>query len=433
VNSTVSSPSGRLVVLPQQPVDRNILGRAIMAHIEELAAISESRTGLTRVFLSDEHRRTNAVVAAWMEAAGMNSRIDAVGNIIGRYEGMVPGAPALMLGSHLDTVRDAGKYDGMLGVVTAIACVAALHRAGKRMPFAIEVIGFGDEEGVRFGATMLGSKAAAGCFTADLLALQDSDGRSMADGLRAFGLDPDQVGMAARSRGELLAYVELHIEQGPVLEARGVPVGCVSAIVGASRLGVTVTGMAGHAGTVPMAARADALVAAAQAVLAVEQRCLSEPGVVGTVGTMTVAPGAINVIPGSARFSVDIRSVEDRQRRQAVDDLRARFAEIAKARGVGIDNTVLHELPSVSCASWLQDQIRAAIVAEDITPLDLASGAGHDGMAMVAIVDIGMIFLRCAGGISHHPAEAITAEDAAIGARVLSRFIENFVPEAAHP
>lgn len=405
-----------------------ITGLAIEQRIDALAAISESENALTRVFLSPEHRRANDLVAAWMKTAGMTVRTDAIGNIIGRYAGQFAEAPALLLGSHLDTVRDAGKYDGMLGVVTAIACVEALHHAARRLPFAVEVIGFADEEGMRFGATMLGSRAAAGNFPADLLELRDDKGLSLTEALQAFGLDPERVGDAARAPGDFLAYVELHIEQGPVLEERQLPVGCVTAIAGASRLSVEVSGRAGHAGTVPMRARADALAAAAECITAVESCCAREAELVGTVGVISVSPGAINVIPGAARFTADIRSPADRQRAAAVAEIEERFADIARARDVGIVSRVIHELPSASCAGWLQDQIRAAIAAEGIEPLNLASGAGHDGMAMVGIADIAMIFVRCVGGVSHHPAEAVTMSDIETGARVLMRFIENFAP-----
>jgi allantoate deiminase len=405
-----------------------LTGQAIQHRIDALAAISEDCNALTRLFLSREHRRANELVANWMRAAGMRVRTDAIGNIVGRYEGESAGAPALLLGSHLDTVRDAGRYDGMLGVVIAIACVETLHRTGRRFPFAIEIIGFGDEEGVRFGAAMLGSRAVAGTFATDLLALRDEQGLTLADALQAFGLDPDHVGDAARLPGDFLAYVELHIEQGPVLEASNLPIGCVTAIAGASRLSVEVTGRAGHAGTVPMAARADALAAAAACITAVENRCAREAGLVGTVGMISVSPGAINVIPGAARFTVDVRSPDDRQRQAAIANIEETFAAIAQSRDVTIASRIIHELPSVACAGWLQDQIRAAVASEAIAPLDLASGAGHDGMAMARIADIAMIFVRCSGGISHHPAEAVSLDDIAAGACVLMRFIENFEP-----
>jgi allantoate deiminase len=401
----------------------------ILHRIEALAAISEAPDRLTRVFLSPEHRRANELVLSWMREAGMAARSDAIGNVVGRYEGEGPGLPALVLGSHLDTVRDAGKYDGMLGVVTAIACVASLHRAGRRLPFAIEVIGFADEEGVRFGATMLGSRAIAGTFDAALLDRRDAAGVTMAEALRDFGCDPAGLPGAARSPREILAYVELHIEQGPVLEARGLPVGCVTSINGASRYEVDVAGTAGHAGTVPMDVRRDALAAAAQCVLAIEARCRGEADLVGTVGVLQVSPGAINVIPGNVRFAIDLRAPDDEQRRRAEADVLRVLATIGEKRGVAIAPRKVHDLPAALCAPWLMAQVDRAIAAEGIENLQLPSGAGHDGMAMIAIADIAMIFVRCAGGISHNPAEAVAAEDVEIAARVLSRFITEFEPK----
>ena len=226
-----------------------------------------------------------------MREAGMSARLDAIGNVVGRYEGRTPGAPCLMLGSHLDTVRNAGKYDGMLGVVAAIDCVHTLNARGTRLPFAIEVVGFADEEGVRFGSTLLGSRAVAGTFDPKLLDNRDKDGTSMREALTAFGLDPERTGDAARRRADILAYAELHIEQGPVLEAEGLPVGVVTAINGANRFTVEIEGMAGHAGTVPMTLRRDALAAAAECVLAIESRCGREPELVGTVGKLEAGAG----------------------------------------------------------------------------------------------------------------------------------------------
>ena len=281
----------------------------IMQRLEALAALTSDPPRLTRVFLSEEHRRANELVAGWLGEAGMRVRVDAIGNVIGRVEGKARGLPALLLGSHLDTVRDAGRYDGMLGVVTAIEC--AHHIGAGVLPFALEVIGFGDEEGVRFGSTLLGSRAVAGTLDLKVLEATDQDGRTLAEALRRFGLDPQALGSAARRREELLAYVELHIEQGPVLERAGLPVGCVTSINGATRLQVRMQGMAGHAGTVPMAARQDALAAAAEAILAVEQRCCQEQHLVGTVGRIDASPGAVNVIPGECRFTIDVRAPED--------------------------------------------------------------------------------------------------------------------------
>jgi allantoate deiminase len=410
--------------------NRYDMGSKITRHADALAAISEDPECLTRVFLSPEHRRAGELVSAWMRDAGMSVHIDAIGNVVGRYEGETPGLPALLLGSHLDTVRDAGRYDGMLGVVTAIACVEALNSEERRLDFAIEVIGFSDEEGVRFGTTMLGSRAVAGTFDMAVLDAVDGHGIAMRAALRGFGLDPGAIATAARRREDILAYVEFHIEQGPVLEARGLPVGCVTSISGATRYEVEITGQAGHAGTVPMATRRDALAAAAACVLAIEERCSREAGLVGTVGRMEITPGAINVIPGRARFTIDIRAPDDAQRRKATDDLLRGIDAVAGARGVRVAIRKIYDMNAAPCAPWLMAQIDQAIAAHGIAPFRMASGAGHDGMAMIDLADIGMIFLRCAGGISHNPAEAITVADAEIGAQVLLRFIRDFRPRA---
>lgn len=398
----------------------------IMHRLEALAALTSDPPRLTRVFLSEEHRRANELVAGWMAEAGMRARVDAMGNITGRVEGKARGLPALMLGSHLDTVRDAGRYDGMLGVVTAIEC--AHHIGAGLLPFALEVVGFADEEGVRFGSTLLGSRAIAGTLDPKVLEATDRDGISMAAALRTFGLDPDRVASAARRPEELLAYVELHIEQGPVLEHAGLPVGCVTSINGATRLQVRMVGMAGHAGTVPMATRQDALVAAAEVILAVEQRCSQEQHLVGTVGRIDASPGAVNVIPGECKFTIDVRAPEDARRRKAVEDIRAAVAEIALRRAIQSTIFVMHDSAASPCAQWLMEQIDAAILAQRVTPQRLPSGAGHDAMAIAAIADTGMIFVRCAGGISHNPAESITMEDAQAGFETLCRFVRQLDP-----
>jgi allantoate deiminase len=407
-----------------------IAARRIWDRCEALGRISELPGGLTRIFLSPEQRLANELVLGWMREAGMAARLDPIGNVVGRYEGERPGLPCLMLGSHLDTVRDAGKYDGMLGVVAAIECVASLNARGVRLPFAIEVVGFADEEGVRFNATLLGSRAVAGTFKAEVLAATDRDGVTMREALERFGLNPSQIQKAARRRAEVLAYAELHIEQGPVLEAEGLPVGVVSGIFGANRYTVEVDGMAGHAGTVPMTLRQDALAAAAECVLAVERVCARTRDLVGTVGRVEALPGAVNVIPGKARFTLDVRALLDSVRREAVLDLLAEFEGIGRRRGVRIKATKVHEGDTAACAPWLMEQLGAAIGAEGLRVRELPSGAGHDGMAMIDLAPIGMLFVRCEKGISHNPAEAITLADVETSARVFLRFVENFTPRA---
>jgi len=403
------------------------LGDEIVGRVEELSAISETSGSLTRVFLTREHRAAAELLLGWMRSAGMRAHLDAIGNICGRYEGEQPGMPCLMLGSHYDSVRDAGKWDGPLGLITAISCVADLNRRRARLPFAIEVVGFADEEGVRFASTLLGSRAVAGTFDESVLGKLDAAGISMHEALSRFGLDPDHIGRAARTRAELLAYVELHIEQGPVLEGLNLPVGVVSAIAGATRLAANLTGMAGHAGTVPMPLRRDALAGAAECIVEIEEFCRTdEGGLVGTVGYVHAKPGATNVIPGYVSFTIDIRAPTDAHRKRAVTDIVRRIENIAKRRKLALQIDVTHENRTVPCAPWLKHQVADAIAAEGFRVFELPSGAGHDGMAMIDIADIGMIFVRCRGGVSHHPDEHVDRADVEAGARVLLRLIENF-------
>jgi allantoate deiminase len=408
------------------------LGDEIVGRINRLAAISETPENLTRIFLTPEHRAAADLIMSWMVEAGMSAHLDAIGNVCGRYEGERPGLPCLMLGSHYDTVRDAGKWDGPLGLITAISCVADLHKRGRRLPFAIEVTGFADEEGVRFASTLLGSRAVAGTFNERVLASKDETGISMREALVQFGLDPDHIGAAARVRAELLAYVELHIEQGPVLEAKGLPVGVVSAIAGATRLAVRVTGMAGHAGTVPMELRRDALTGTAEMIAKIEELCLTDGhGLVGTVGYIHAMPGATNVIPGEVHFTIDLRAPTDVHRGRALADISRQIEAIAKRRKLELRLDVTHENRTVPCAPWLKTQVAEAVAAEGYPVFELPSGAGHDGMAMVDIADVAMVFVRCRGGISHHPDEHVEVADADAGARVLLRLIENFRPQKA--
>ena len=401
-------------------------GTEIMSRVERLASISETPTGLIRRYLTEEHRQANDLVAGWMRNAGMQVHEDAVGNIIGRYEGDSPGAPAVMIGSHLDTVVMAGKYDGALGVLTAISCVQALCDQGIRLPFAIEVIGFADEEGVRFSSTFLGSRAVAGMFDRSILDRRDAEGISMAEAMRRFGLTPELIDEAARRRGEILAYLEVHIEQGPVLENELLPVGTVTTITGACRLDVTIEGVAGHAGTVPMVLRCDALTTAGECVLAVETLAKGFGQTVATVGQLNVEPGAINVIPGRVRFTVDVRAATDEARNQMLAALHERVEEIARRRGAKSTIDISHDANNVACTASLMEAIDRAIEANGWRALRLPSGAGHDGSAMASITDIGMIFVRCKDGVSHNPLESITREDAAVGANVLLHVLRHF-------
>jgi allantoate deiminase len=404
-------------------------GAWIKAMVDGWAGYSEDEETLTRVFLSPQHKACTQAVMSAMRAAGMTARIDAIGNVVGRYEAAEPGARTLITGSHIDTVRDAGAYDGNLGVALPIACIAELDARSLRLPYAIEVIAFGDEEGVRFPTTLSGSRTVAGTIDLDVLSVTDAEGTSLRDALVHFGCDPAAIAGEARRKEDVLAFVEVHIEQGPVLEAEDLPVGTVTAINGASRFSIVLEGMAGHAGTVPMHLRRDALAGAAEMIAAIEQRAAAEEGLVATVGRLAVAPGAINVIPGKVTFSLDIRAPENGQRSAAVAALKEKLTAIARRRGLGLEIELLYEESAVACDPGLMDQLDAAIERQGLRALRLPSGAGHDAMALSALCPIAMLFVRCGGGISHNPLESITAEDAETAARVFLDFLEHFDPD----
>ena len=409
-------------------LDQN-LGIQTMRRLDALSLFSEGGDGVTRRFATKEHRQAAEMIQSWMRDAGMEPHVDAAGNVIGRYQAITLDAPALIIGSHQDTVRQGGKYDGAYGIVAPISCISALNDEGVRFPFAIEVIAFCDEEGVRFNTTLLGSRAIAGTFDMDGLENTDSNGVTMSNALKEFGTNPTEIPNLARNPNSVLGFVEIHIEQGPILEEEGLALGVVTAIAGGTRLSAQITGLAGHAGTVPMDRRSDALTAAAEAILAVESYCSKVPGLVGTVGRISAAPGAVNVIPGDAAFTIDIRAGDDNLRRKALNDIKVEIKALCVRRGVKIEMETIHESDGCQCAPWLIDQLDAAVTTSGHPQKRLMSGAGHDGMAMEYITDIGMLFIRCEGGISHHPAEAISVDDADAGAQALLNFIKNFKPQ----
>jgi hydantoinase/carbamoylase family amidase len=359
----------------------------------------------------------------------MEVRVDAVGSVFGRYEADAPGARTLLMGSHFDSVRNGGKYDGVLGILVPVACVAELRRRGERLPFAIEVAAFADEEGARFQTSFLASRALLGRFDPALLERRDAGGVTMREALVAAGLDPAKVGEAAIDISRLGAYVEVHIEQGPVLLREGSALGVVTTIAGGTRHMLTVRGEAGHAGTVPMPMRHDALAAAAEMALAIEKRCCAGGSLVGTVGILEVKDGTGNVIPGEVRFSVDIRAGDDATREGAEADAFAACEAIARRRGVALGRVRTHQVRAVACAPWLQDALARAIEAIDAprpgrAARRLPSGAGHDAMILAEATGVGMLFVRCgAGGVSHTPAETVDAEDAGAAAEALLAFL----------
>jgi len=395
-----------------------------MQRCDVLGACSEEPGRLTRPFASDAMRQVHQHVAAWMREAGMVVRTDNVGNLLGRYEGRAGGSPTLILGSHLDSVRDAGKYDGPLGVMVAIAAVQRLHDSGSRLPFAIEVVGFAAEEGLRYGVPYLGSRALAGVFEESDLKRKDARGVTMADAIRTFGGDPDRLGEDRWHGGNLVGYAEVHIEQGPMLEARNLPVGVVSAITGTSRYQLTFTGEAAHAGTTPMDRRKDALAAAAEFVLAVEAEARKTDGLVGTVGQLAVGPGATNVVPGEAVLSLDVRHPDDQIRQEHSARLLERARDIAANRGVSVQSESVSESESVPCSPRLAALVAQAVEGFGHPAMKLGSGAGHDAAVMARITETAMLFVRCKGGISHNPAESVTEEDVAVAIDVLGKFME---------
>jgi len=408
------------------------LGNTIMAWSEVIGAWSDDEDGLTCAYMTASHRKTAAQLVEWMQSAGMQAHVDAAGNVVGRYLSDRANAKTLMTGSHYDTVCNGGKYDGREGILLPIAVVKHLHERGEKLPFHFEIVGFSEEEGVRFKSTFLGSNAIIGQFNLGLLDKLDADGISMRDALRNAGHDVATIPAIARMPEDLLGFVEVHIEQGPVLLQRDLPVGIVTSIAGSCRFLLELTGVASHAGTTPMTMRKDAAAAAAEIILYVENRCGKAPSLVGTVGQLQVPHGSVNVIPGSCRLSLDIRAADDATRDAAVADILREIEAICTRRNIDVkvDKTVA--APAAPCAPWLMQQLSAATQRAGITAYELPSGAGHDAMTLAKITDVAMLFTRCGnGGISHNPLETMTADDAEISAQILLDFLRQFKPKTA--
>jgi allantoate deiminase len=403
----------------------------VMERIETLASISDEPGRITRTFCSPGMKRANELVGSWMREAGMTVRTDAIGNLIGEYAGAAPGVKTLLLGSHLDTVREAGKFDGPLGVLTAIACVQHLHESKRRLPFAVEVIAFADEEGVRFQTAYLGSKVIAGSFNPEDLKRKDADGVMMAEAIRRFGGDPDELTVGGFDSKKLLGYVEVHIEQGPVLEQKDQPIGVVTAIAGQTRVQVTFTGRAGHAGTTPMNLRRDALCAAAEFVLEVEGVAKGRDGLVATVGAINARPGVGNVIPGEIRLSLDVRHAEDAVRNEAIALLQVQGRSCATNRKIDFDWQLVQEIAAVACDPRLSMLLTESVTRFLGSAVSLASGAGHDAAIMSAITPVAMLFVRCKNGLSHHPDESASLEDARMAISVMNDFIMRLAQASA--
>ena len=400
------------------------LAAKILSRIEELAGITSSAGGLTRLYLTPEHKAAADLIMAWMRAIGMTAGIDAAGTVVGRVEGARPGAKTLLIGSHLDTVYNAGRYDGVLGVVVAIEALAELRRSSIVLPYAVEIVTFADAEGIRFPCALTGSLALADRFDPGSLHLRDRDGISLAEALEAFGSHSVAIQSLARDPTTLLGYVEVHTEQGPVLEHEAIPIGVVTAISGASRFTVELHGRAGHAGTLPMHLRSDALATAAEMILSIEQTARSTAGLVATVGSIAVEPGVVNAVPGAARFTIDVRSPVDRTRRAGIRQIDRVMRAIARRRQISFTCEETYAAGAATCDRRFIQHFTAAAERVAGGSIGLPSGAGHDGLALQHLCPIGMLFVRCKDGITHHPDEHVAPEDIETATRVLIEFLQ---------
>lgn len=410
----------------QAPINLN----RVLQRIDLLATITTGESpGVTRLPFTLAWESATQLVAQWMREAGMLVRRDDVGNLIGRYEGLELEVPVLMIGSHLDTVIEGGKYDGALGVVTGLEVAASLAESGIKLHHPVEVVAFVDEEGVRFSTAMVGSRAMAGMLSPHDLQARDDRGVMLEVAMRQSGFSPDRFTSAARPRGSLLGYLELHVEQGVVLEDRNVPGAAVTGIAGARRYGFRIEGIAGHAGTFPMPLRRDALTGAGAIVLAVERIAREHGGLVATVGKLSVRPGAANVIPGLVEGTLDVRDMNDARRDAVVDLIQAECERICRERDLTCHFTLTSEAPAVPCSPAFVDLIISALQENGVEPRRLASGAGHDAIAMAHVTDIGMIFVRSKGGISHNPLEETSAEDIGVAAAVLRSVVVQIAGE----
>jgi allantoate deiminase len=402
--------------------------------LRQLGAISDDAGRLTRTFLSPAMARANRQVGRWMREAGLAVRVDAVGNLIGAtaQRGRVtPPRRTLLLGSHLDTVRDAGRFDGALGVLLPLTALEVLRERGVRLPFDVEVVGFSEEEGVRFASAYLGGEGYIGRLEARTLELQDARGISVREALRRFNGGRFAAPRPAHRTSELLGYVEVHLEQGPVLEEQGLPVGVVSAIAGQSRFRVTWTGRAGHAGTTPMHLRRDAMAGAAEFILAAEKLARATPGLVATVGTCAVPAGAGNVIPGRVEHTLDVRHARDAVRYAAIRRLLAAAGRIARRRGLRLATQVTQDNVAVRCAPRLSAALTSSVREVQGRDLSVVSGAGHDAVVLAELTPVAMLFVRCRDGLSHHPREHVATADLAVALRVLVDFLEHRIAQEA--
>ena len=398
----------------------------VLARADVLAGFSEEQGRLTRLYGTRSLVEASEQVAGWMEAAGMTVRRDAVANVIGRLEAKVSGG-TFVLGSHLDTVRDAGRYDGPLGVLVAIEAVDEIRREIPGLPFSIEVVSFADEEGARFDTAYLGSRAYAGLLEERDLDRGDDDGIRLVEAIKQMGGDPAGVGSGGSAPSDLLGYVEVHIEQGTILQEQGVPLGIVTEIAGQSRGAVVFEGTAGHAGTTAMALRRDALAGAAAFVLEVERLARERPGLVATVGDISNDPNVGNVIPGRTIVSYDVRHRDDAELGRALEAIHDAAASICRERGLELEWRPMQDDRAVPMSGRLVHVLARAFEEAGLVPCELGSGAGHDAVSLASLTEVAMLFVRCKDGISHNPGESVRKHDVAAALDVLGRFLRLLV------
>ena len=395
-------------------------GERLWRRLSELAEVGKRESGgVTRLSFTEEERAAKDLVASFMQEAGLAVREDSAGNLFGRREGGDPDAPAVLVGSHVDSVYEGGNFDGPLGVLAGIEVAQTMEEGGVETVRPVEVVAFTDEEGARFSFGMIGSRALAGTLSGEDLQHEDEDGVSIAEAMRNYGLDPERISEAARPGGSLAAYLELHIEQGRVLEKEALPVGIVTGIAAPVWRRLIFGGETGHAGTTPMEMRRDALAAAAEVATVVEREASVTGTSVGTVGQMSVEPGGINIIPGRVELSLDLRDIDEGTRDLVEDRILERARGVCEGRGVGFETEVLQRMTPVSCSETVRGAVLAACEGLGLGTYDLASGAAHDGMQLVELCPVGMIFVRSKAGVSHSPDEWSSKEDCTAGANVL--------------
>ncbi len=395
-------------------------GERLWNRLFELAEIGKQEGGgVTRLSFTEEERAAKELVASYMEEARLSVYEDAVGNLFGRREGRNPEAPVVLVGSHVDSVYNGGNFDGPLGVLAGIEILQTMNDQGIETEHPVEVVVFRDEEGARFSFGMIGSRAIAGTLTVDDLQQEDAQGISIAEAMRESGLDPDSIGNAAHPRGSIKAYVELHIEQGKILESRDLAVGIVTGIAGPLWLQFVLEGEAGHAGTTPMGLRRDALAAAAEVIQAIETEAGQTGTTVGTVGQLRLMPGGINIIPGRVELSLDLRDVSEEVRDRVENRILERARDLSQKRAVGLEVETLQRVAPAPCSELVLEAAQAACEDLGLEPFSLVSGAGHDGMQLTDLCPMGMLFVRSRDGISHNPAEWSSREDCATSCNVL--------------